>query len=80
MPLQVKKQLQDIFWSCQKNVKLNVVFKSSKDILTKHINLKVLCKFKYNTCNSVYIGKTKRHLLIRQYEPLESSFFTENAL
>ena len=43
--LQVKKQLKDIFRSCQKHVKLNVVFKSSirikntfrfKDALPKH--------------------------------------------
>ena len=49
--LQVKKQLKDIFRSCQNHVKLNVVFKSSKrikntfrfkDILPKHINSKVL--------------------------------------
>ena len=73
----------------KKNIKLNVVFKSSKriknafrfkDILPKHINSKVLYKFKCNTCNSVYIGKTKRHLLVRQYEQLGLSVFMEKAL
>ena len=87
--LQVKKQLKDIFRSCQKHVKLNVVFKSSiriknafrfKDALPKHINSKVLYKFKCNTCNSVYIGKTKRHLLVRQYEHLGLSVLTNKAL
>ena len=87
--LQVKKQLKDIFRLCQKHVKLNVVFKSSiriknafrfKDALPKHINSKVLYKFKYNTCNSVYIGKTKRHLLVRQYEHLGLSILTNQAL
>ena len=77
--LQVKKQLKDIFRSCQKNVKLNIIYRSSKriknafhfkDILPKHINSKVLYKFKCDTCNSVYIGKTKRHQLVRQYEHL----------
>ena len=72
-----------------KNVKLNVIFKSSKRIknafrlkyiLPKHINSKVLHKFKCDTCNSVYIGKIKRHLLVRQYEHLDLSVLTEKAL
>ena len=75
MSLQVKKQLKDIIRSCQKNFKLNVIFNSSKtiknafhfkDTLPKHINSKVLYKFKCSTCNNVYIGKTKRDLLVRQ--------------
>ena len=37
-------------------------------------------KFKCDTCNSVYTGKTKRHLLIRQYEHLGLSAFTEKTL
>ena len=87
--LQVKKQLKDIFRSCQKNVKLNIIYKSSKriknafhfkDILPKHINSKVLYKFKCDTCNSVYIGKTKRHQLVRQYEHLGLLVLTEKAL
>ena len=86
---QVKNHLKDIFLSCQKNDKLNVVFKSSsriknsfcsKDILPEHINSKDLYKFKCDTCNSVYIGKTKRHLLVRQYEHLGLSVLTEKAL
>ena len=73
----------------KKNVKLNVIFKSSKriknafcfkDILPKHINSKVLYKFKRHTCNRVYIGKTKRHLLVRQYEHLVLSVLTEKTL
>ena len=32
------------------------------------------------TCNSVYIGKTIRHLLVRQYEHIRLSVFTEKAL
>ena len=72
-----------------KNVKLNVIFKSSKriknafrfkDILPKHINSKVLYKFKSDTCNSVYIGKTKRHLFVREYEHLGLSVLTEKVL
>ena len=51
-----------------------------KDILPKHINSKVLYKFKCNTCNSVFISKTKRHLLVRQYEHLALSLQTEKAI
>ena len=40
----------------------------------------MLYKFKCDTCNSVYIGKTKWHLLVRQYEHLGLSVLTEKAL
>ena len=72
-----------------KNVKLNVVFKSSvrmpnaflfKDQILKCLNSILLCKFTCNTCNSVYIGKTKRHYLVRQFEHLGLSVFTNKAL
>ena len=68
---------------------MNVVSKSSrkvktdfrfKDILPKHINPKVLYRFKCNFYNSAYIGKTKRHLLVRQYEHLDLLLFTGKAL
>ena len=54
MSLQVKKQLIEIFRTCKKDVKLNVVFKSSnrlknafrfKDIIPKSLNSKVIYKF-----------------------------------
>ena len=87
--LQVKKQLTDIFRSCHKEVKLMVVFKSSnrisnafrfKDQLPLSLNSLVTYKFTCGTCNSAYIGKTKRHLLVRQYEHLGLSLFTEKPL
>ena len=89
LSLQVKKRLNDIFRSCHKNVKLIVVFKSPnrihnaicfKEQLPKSINSKVLYRYTCDTCNSVYIGKTKRHLLVRQYEHLGISIFTDKAL
>ena len=49
-------------------------------IASKHINSNVLYKFKCNICNSGYIGKTKRHLLVRQYEHLGLSVLTNKAL
>ena len=34
------------------------------------MNSKVVYKFKCNICNDVYVGESKRHLLVRQYEHL----------
>ena len=74
--LEVKRQLIEIFQTCSKDIKLNVVFKSSvrvsnafrfKDQIPKCLNSMLLYKFTCNTCNSVYIGKTKRHYLVRQF-------------
>ena len=51
MSLQNKRQLTEIFWTCQKNIKLNVVFRSSnrirnafrfKDQIPKYMNSKVI--------------------------------------
>ena len=81
-----KKQLTEIFRTCKKNLKVNVIFKSpnrirnaflSKDIIPTIMNSKVVYRFKYNICNDVYVGKTKHHLLVRQYEHLEKSILTE---
>ena len=86
MSFRLKKQLKDILQSCQKNIKLNVFSKPSKstfrfkDILPKHIILKDLYKFKYDTCSIFFIDKNKRHPFVRQYEHLGLSLFTEKAL
>ena len=86
--LQVKRQLIEIFRTCNKDIKLNV-FKSSirmsntfwfKDQIPKCLNSMLLYKFTCNTCNSVYIGKTKRHYLVCQFEHLGLSVFTKKAL
>ena len=87
--LTIKKQLTDIFWSCHENVKLNVVFKSPnrirnafhfKEQLPKSNNSKVLYKYTSDTWKSVYIDKTKRHLLVRQYKHLGTTIFTDKEL
>ena len=66
--------------------KFFVIFKSSnrirndfrfKDIIPTFMNSKVVYKFKCNICNDVYVGETKRHLLVRQYEHLGKSILTE---
>ena len=87
--LQVKRELIEIFHTCNKDIRLNIVFKSSlrmpnafrfKDQIPKCLNSVLLYKFTCNTCNSVYIGKTKRHYLVRQFEHLGLSVFTNKAL
>ena len=44
------------------------------------MNSKVIYKFKCNICNDVYIGETKRHFLVREYEHLRKSILTEKNL
>ena len=87
--LQVKRELIEIFHTCNKDIRLNIVFKSSlrmsnafrfKDQIPKCLNSVLLYKFTCNTCNSAYIGKTKRHYLVRQFEHLGLSVFTNKAL
>ena len=51
-----------------------------KDQIPKCLNSMLLYKFTCNTCSSVYIGKTKRHYLVRQSEHLGLSVFTNKAL
>ena len=51
-----------------------------KEQLPKSINSKVLYRYTCDTCNSVYIGKTKRYLLVRKYEHLGTSIFTDKTL
>ena len=87
--LQIKKQLTEIFRTCLKNIKLNVVFRSSnrkrnvfrlKDQVPKYMNSRVIYRFKCNICNDVYIGETKRHFLVGEYEHLGKSILTEENL
>ena len=88
LSLQAKKQVIKIFCTCNKDIKLNVVFKSSvrisnaflfKDQAPKCLNSMLLYKFACSTCNSAYIGKIKRHYLITQFEYLWLSIFTNKA-
>ena len=50
------------------------------EVTYKLSNSKVLYKCKCDTCSSVYIGKTKQYLLVRQYKHLDLSVFTKKAL
>ena len=82
IPFQSKKQLTEIFRTCKKNLKVNVVFKSSnrirnafrfKVIIPTFMNSKLIYIFKCNICNGVYVGETKLHLLVRLYKHLGKS-------
>ena len=44
------------------------------------MNSNVIYKYKCNICNDVYIGETKRHLLVCQYGHLGRSILTEKPL
>ena len=83
---QSKKQLTEMFRRCNKDLKVNVIFKSSnritnplrfKDIISTFMNSKVVYRIKCNICNDVYLGKRKRHLLVHIYGHLEKSILTE---
>ena len=51
-----------------------------KDQMPKCLNSMLLYKFTCNTYNRVYIGKTKKHFLVRQFEHLGLSVFTKKPL
>ena len=53
-------------------------FFSFKDKLPLHLRSKILYRFTCDGCNSIYIGKTKRHFLVRAYEHLGLSYKTGN--
>ena len=44
------------------------------------MNSKVIYKFKCNICNDVYIGETKHHFFVREYEYHGKSILTEKNL
>ena len=73
--LKSKNQLTETFCARQKNVKFNVVFRSSNRIrnafcskiqIPKYMNLNVTYTFQWNICNYVYIGETKCHFLVNE--------------
>ena len=45
-----------------------------------NVSIKKLCKYKCGIRNNVYIGKTKHHLIIRQYEHLGKSIAIDKPL
>ena len=67
--------------------KIQVVFNSGKrlgsffrfkDKVPLNARSLVLYKFTCSSCNSAYVGKTKRHFLVRTFEHLGNSLATGN--
>ena len=67
------------------NTEVNIIWNSSrklhnlftfKDRLPMRLSSKILYCFTCNGCNSIYIGKTKRHFLVRAYKHLCLSLCT----
>lgn len=50
--------------------------------IPRYMNTEVIYKFKCNICSDVYIGQTKRHFLVREYEHLteKNVKYTKKAL
>ena len=83
--LAVKKRLKKLFSSQFPMFQLKIVLKSGrrigsflnfKDILPFGVHSLVVYKYKCSHCNMTYIGKTKRHHLVRMCEHLGISYKT----
>jgi hypothetical protein len=73
----------------QSKFKISVVWSSSrtlrsfftfKERLPMHLRSNILYRFKCDGCNSIYIGKSKRHFLVRAFEHLGKSIRTGKGL
>ena len=67
--------------------KIQVVFKSEKrlgssfsfkDMIPLNVPSLLIYKFTCSSCNSAYVGKTKRHFVVRMFEHLGISLSTDN--
>ena len=83
--LSIKKRLKKLFSSQFNAFELKFVFKSGlkvgnflnfKDILPIDVRSLVVYKYSCSHCNVTYIGKTKRHHLVRMCEHLGTSYKT----
>ena len=81
----LRKQLNKLMTNYFPQCKLKIVFRSDnrlknsfvfKDKIPMTIRSNLLYKFVCNRCNSVYVGKTKRHYLVRVFEHLGISLRT----
>ena len=81
----VRKKLSRIASKYLTNVKISVIWNSPrklralfsyKDKLPMRLCSKILYKYSCDGCNSIYLGKSKRHFLVRAYEHLGLSLRT----
>ena len=66
-----------VVWSSSRTLRSFFTF---KDRLPMHLRSKILYRFKCDGCNSIYVGKSKRHFLVRASEHLGVSYRTGKAL
>ena len=87
--LEIKKRLQNAIERTVPYCKLKFIFKSPSKIVNhfhfKDVYPKILCpgivySFKYNSCNAIYYGKTKRQFYVRAGEHMGSSHLTNKRL
>ena len=87
--IELKKRLRNTFRLYCPDVNLKVVFSSQnrlkngfsfKDVIMMDLNSLVLYNFTCGICNDTYIGKTKRHFMVRTHEHLGISILTNNKL
>ena len=82
---ELKKKICRLTSNFLGDIKVNVIWNSPrkirnlftyKDKLPTRLRSKILYRFTCNGCNSIYLGKTKRHFLVRAYEHLGISLRT----
>ena len=82
---EVKKKFSSMCSKFLPNTKVNIIWNTSQklcnlftfnDRLPMQLHSKILYCFSCNGCNSIYIGKTKRHFLVRAYKHLGLSLRT----
>ena len=82
---EVKKKISKIASEFLVDTKINVIWNSPrklrtlftfKDRLPMRLRSKILYRYTCNRCNSIYLGKSKRHFLVRAFEHLGLSLHT----
>ena len=87
--LEIKKRLQNAIERNLPHCNLKVIFKSPskivnhfhfKDVLLKKLCCGIVYRFKCNSCNATYYGKTKRHFYIRAAGHMRISHLANKSL
>ena len=85
--LELKSRMQKYVSKYFPQCKIQVIFKcnnrfqsflSFKDKVPNNLRSHLLYKYTCNSCNAIYIGKTRRHYLVRVFEHLGISLRTHN--
>ena len=83
--LETRSKLQKLFSESFPSFKLQVIFKSQnrlrnlfnfKDKIPLSVRSLILYQYTCDICNDIYIGKTKRHYRVRNFEHLGISLLT----